>query len=100
MSDVITPKLIEVPDLPVIEPEIVSGMILRQSAGQGSLGDTEINLSTTGGLGGCSVIAEITVPGHDTVYVSYNLAPIVQEIATKVTEAVERQGKKKEKKKK
>jgi len=93
VSKTVERKLIDVPDLPVIEGKITSGMILRQHAGEGSLGDTKISLSTTGGLGGCAMIAEVEVPGHDTVYVVYDLTTVVEEIATKVQAAVAKEGK-------
>jgi hypothetical protein len=56
-------------------------MALRQHAGDGRLGDAEIELTTTGGLGGFALVVEVKPQDGDTVYVIYNLAPLVEDIA-------------------
>lgn len=78
-------------DLPALGGKVTQGMFLRQSAGEGDLDGNRIFLSSTAGLGGFSLFVEVEKPreegGPERVYVRYDLAPLVEEVAKRVLDA-------------
>jgi hypothetical protein len=70
---------------PLLEGKDVSDkLILRQHAGDGSLGPAKIGLSSTAGVSGFSLIVEVELPDKPRRYIEYNLAPHVEAIAQAV----------------
>lgn len=70
--------------VPSIEGEVRDGMILRQHAGEGSLGDAKIFLSGTTGFGGFALIVEVQPKNKERVYVVYDGSKVVEEVAQMV----------------
>lgn len=70
---------------PVIVGEDVSDKyILRQHAGEGTLGPAKIDLSSTAGLGGFSLVVGVELPDKPHRYIEYSLSEHVQAIAQAV----------------
>ncbi len=80
--------LVKVDGLPVVEGRVERGLILRQAVGSGIKGDTKFELSSTAGVSGFALIVEVEVPGHDRVYVVYNVAPVIEAVVDAVEKAL------------